>query len=313
MPFNPNAHPQQVGKHRLVSFFIVIVLFVLANACEFQAQTPARRLTIAVLDLGETTFARQAAEKFSTNLKLDNTVEIPDHDQARAAARGAGYAGSLNLSLDEARNLGAVLGCDFFVLGDAQTLRRSPSAGPVYFEAYASIFLASARTGRLVSWERPSFRAATAAAAENSLLNELAGAPLRNRILVSTRRAEEVERAERAIIIDSEIPVIEEAPDDDKVAEAEGLRLPKPYRRFLPAYPPTAAEAEAEAVVDVLVDLDRGGEVTRAEVVRWAGFGLDQATLDTIHKLHFFPAMREGVAVPIRVLLRYNFRKPPPS
>ena len=63
----------------------------------------------------------------------------------------------------------------------------------------------------------------------------------------------------------------------------------------------------------MVVDLDRGGEVTRAEVVRWAGFGLDQATLDTIHKLHFFPAMREGVAVPIRVLLRYNFRKPPPS
>jgi hypothetical protein len=106
MLFNPNDHPQPVGKHRLVSFFIVIVLFVLANACEFQAQTPARRLTIAVLDLGETTFARQTAEKFSTNLKLDNTVEIPDRDQARAAARGAGYAGSLNLSLDEARNLG---------------------------------------------------------------------------------------------------------------------------------------------------------------------------------------------------------------
>jgi outer membrane biosynthesis protein TonB len=39
---------------------------------------------------------------------------------------------------------------------------------------------------------------------------------------------------------------------------------------------------------------------------------LDQATLETIQKLHFFPAMRAGVAVPIRVLLRYNFRKPPP-
>jgi TonB family protein len=312
MLYISNDHSRSVGERRALPFLIIIVLIVLANACELRAQTPARRLTIAVLDLGETAFAGQAAEKFSTNLKLDNSIEIPDRDQARAAARGAGYAGSLNLSLDEARNLGAVLGCDFFILGDAQTLRRSPSAGPVYFEAYASIFLVSARTGRLISWERPSFRAATAAAAENSLLNELAGAPLRNRLLVSTHRAEEAERAERAVIIDSEIPVIKEAPDDDKVAEAEGLRLPKPYRRFLPAYPQAAAAAEAEAVVDALVDLDRAGEVTRAEIVRWAGFGLDQATLDTIHKLHFFPAMREGVAVPIRVLLRYNFRKPPP-
>lgn len=292
-------------------FLVLAALFLPANVSSEKAQS-VRRLTIAVLDLGVTSFARDAVEKFSSNLKLDNTIEIIDRDQARAAARGAGYAGSLNLSLAEARNLGAVLSADFFILGDAQTLRRSPSAGPVYFESYAAIFLVSARTGRLIMWDRPNFRAATAAAAERSLLNEIASAGLRNRVTVSIRRAEEDERAERAVTVDSEIPIIEEAPDDDKVAEAEGLRLPKPYRRFLPPYPESAAAAEAEAVVDVLVDLDSRGEVTRAEVVRWAGFGLDQATLETVHKLHFFPAMREGIAVPIRVLLRYNFRKPPP-
>jgi hypothetical protein len=30
-----------------------------------------------------------------------------------------------------------------------------------------------------------------------------------------------------------------------------------------------------------------------------------------VRRLHFFPAKRDGVAIPIRVLLRYNFRKPP--
>jgi TonB family protein len=311
MPFIPNDHSRLFVAGFALTL-IILALFVSANVFRLQAQTSARRSRIAVLDFGETTFAREAVEEFSTSLRLDSNIETLDRDQVSSAARGAGYAGSLNLSLTEARNLGAVLGCDFFVLGDAQTLRRSPSAGPFYFESYASIFLVSARTGRLISWERPSFRAATAAAAEHSLLNELASAPLRNRILVSMRRAEEIEHAQRAIIIESEIPIIEEAPDDDKVAEAEGLKLPKPYRRFVPAYPETAAAAEAEAVVDVLVDLDSSGEVQRAEVVRWAGFGLDQATLETIHKLHFFPAIRKGVAVPIRVLLRYNFRKPPP-
>ena len=313
MPFIPNDRSGLLTGRNVALSLVIGGLFVLANVSRVSAQTSGRRLTVAVLGFGETAFAREAVEKFLRNLKLENTVEIFDRDQARAAARGAGYAGSLNLSLNEARNLGAVLGSDLFVLGDAQTLRRSPSAGPVYFEAYASIFLVSARTGRLISWERPNFRSATAVAAEHSLLNELAGEALRNRLVRALRRAEEVERAERAIIIDNEIPIIEAAPDDDKVAEAEGLRLPKPYRRFLPPYPETAAAAEAEAVVDVLVDLDSRGEVTHAEVVRWAGFGLDQATLETVHKLHFFPAMREGVAVPIRVLLRYNFRKPPPQ
>ena len=312
MLFTVDDHSLAFGANIRALILVLISLSVFPGASRFQAQTPVRRSTLAVLSFGETTFAREAVEKLATNLKLESMLDILDLDQVSAAARGAGYAGSLNLSLAEARNLGAVLGSDFFVLGDAQTLRRSPSVGPVYFEAYASIFVVSARTGRLVSWERPNFRAATAVAAEHSLLTELSGTPLRNRLLVSLQQAEVDERAQRATVIYGDVPVIEQAPDDDKLAEAEGLRLPKPFRRFVPAYPETAAAAEAEAVVDVLVDLDSVGEVTHAEVVRWAGFGLDQATLDTIHKLHFFPAMRDGVAVPMRVLLRYNFRKPPP-
>jgi TonB family protein len=79
-----------------------------------------------------------------------------------------------------------------------------------------------------------------------------------------------------------------------------------------PDYPDTAARADAEAVVDVLVDLDASGEVSRIDVTRWAGFGLDEATINTVRKLHFFPAMRDGNPVPMRVLLRYNFRRPAP-
>jgi TonB family protein len=273
-------------------------------------QTTERPITLAVLDFGDSGFGRLTADKLGSSLKHETTIGILDRDQVRAAGRGAGYAGSLNLSLSEARDLGAALGCDFFVLGDAQTLRRSPSTGAVYFESYASVFLVSARTGRLIAWERPNFKAETPTAAEQLLLSELSGFELRRRFELSAKRAQEDERDERALTTDQQIPVIEVAPDDDKVAEAEGLRLPRPYRRFLPPYPEAAAAAEVEATVDVLVDLDAAGEVMRVEVARWAGFGLDQTTVDTVRRLHFFPAMRNGVAVPIRVLLRYNFRKP---
>lgn len=275
------------------------------------AQAPQRPVTLAVLDFGGSVIGRFSSEKLGTNLKQETGVIVLDRDQARAAAHGAGYAGSLNLSLNEARNLGAVLGCDFFILGDAQTLRRSPSTGSSYFDSYASMFLVSARTGRLVSWARPNFKAATPAEAEKSLFAELSNEVVRQRILSSILRAQEDEREERALSIDQHTPIIEAAPDDDQRAEAEGLRMPRPYRRLVPAYPETAARAEAEAMVDVLVDLDASGEVARVEIARWAGFGLDQATVATVRQLHFFPAMRNGVAIPIRVLLRYNFRKPP--
>ncbi len=275
------------------------------------AQTAERPVTLAVLDFGNSAIGRVTSETLTANLKPETALIILDRDQVSAAARGAGYTGSMNLSLNEARNLGAVLGCDFFILGDAQTLRRSPSQGPAYFDSYASMFLVSARSGRLVGWERPNFHAATPVDSEKALLSEFSHEDVRHRYVESIRRAQEDEQGERRLIIDQQTPVIEAAPDDDKSAEAEGLRLPRPYRRLMPVYPETAARAEAEAMVDVLVDLDASGEVTRVEVARWAGFGLDQATVETVRRLHFFPAMRNGVAIPIRVLLRYNFRKPP--
>lgn len=269
-----------------------------------------RKLTVAVLDFGDSSAGRVAADAVAANLGRDLTVL--DRDATRAAARGVGYGGSINLSLSESRDLGAAIGCDFFITGDAQTLRRSPSTGAVYFEAYASIFLVSARTGRLIRWERPAFQRDTPAAAEQSLLSELSGPAIRQHLGRDTQRAFVDERGERELKpTGQQVAIIEAAPDDDKIAAAEGLRLPRPYRRLMPAYPEEAARAEAEATVDVLVDLDASGEVTRVEVARWAGFGLDEATIETVHHLHFFPAMRNGVAQPIRVLLRYNFRKPP--
>jgi len=291
----------------------VALTILLATPGTVSGQVSERRLSVAVLDFGDTATGRIAAEQLAANLKRGADVSILDQDQVRAAARGAGYAGSINLSVDEARELGAALGSDFFLLGDAQTLRRSPSSGPVYFESYASMFLVSARTGRLISWLRPTFETATAAAAESALINKLTSSDIRDQLIKSIRQGHSQERGERELSHNKNVPIIDEAPDDEKLAEAEGLRLPRPYRRLTPPYPESAAQAEAEATVDVLVDLDAEGEVTRVEVARWGGFGLDEATVDTVRRLHFFPAKRDGVAIPLRVLLRYNFRKPPPE
>lgn len=288
--------------------FVVLFLCLQASA---SSQTPARAVCLSVLDFGDSTLGRQAADQLAANLKREPELLLMDRDLSRAAARGSSYSGSLNLSRTEARNLGAAIGCEFYILGDAQTLRRSPSTGPIYFESYASIFVVSSRTGRLRNWERPNFRAENPAAAEKALLSELSGGDARYRHLIAVRRALEDERVDRELTSDEVVPIIEAAPDDEKLAESEGLKLPKPFRRLTPAYPATAAQAEAEAMVDVLVDLDARGEVRRVEIDRWAGFGLDESTVETVRQLHFFPAMRNGVAVPMRILLRYNFRKPP--
>jgi TonB family protein len=272
-------------------------------------QTAGPRISLAVIDFGSSQVGRMAADRVAAKLKTSDEINIVDRDGSRLAARGAGYGGSLNLSLKEARDLGGAIGCDFFLIGDAQTLRRSRSADPVYFESYASLFLVSSRTGKLITWEHLSFEDASANAAEAKLLAELSRDDLCRRYLAAIRKADAEEKQQRELSIESTAPLIEDAPDDEKVATTAGVQLPRPYRRLRPVYPESAARADAEAVVDVLVELDASGEVSRTDVARWAGFGLDEASLNTVRQLHFFPAMRNGKPIPMRVLLRYNFRK----
>ncbi|MDQ3743541.1 MAG: hypothetical protein M3444_04075, partial [Acidobacteriota bacterium] len=156
---------------RRVHLLSIFICWLAAHAATGAAQ--ARPTSVAVLDFGDTVMGRSVADKLSLALSSDAGLLLMDREESRAAARGAGYAGSLNMSLEEARDLGAAIGCDFYLTGDAQTLRRSPSAGPLYYEAYSSIFLVSARTGKLVLWERPHFEAASPEEAEKSLLREL--------------------------------------------------------------------------------------------------------------------------------------------
>jgi TonB family protein len=274
-----------------------------------------RRVSVALLDLGGTPTARHVTERLTkvlASLKIKGTVlALLDRGMSMAAARGVGYAGSLNLTLAEARSLGAAVGCDFYLTGDAQTVRRSSSARPVYFESYASVFVVSARTGRLVMWDRPAAEADTAEEAEASLLSLLGSSAQLYAGAVSIE-AEREESARFAVEEGADAAVIDLSTDEGASANRD-LREPAPYRRLRPAYTDAASRAEAEATVDALVEIGADGEAADVRVVRWAGFGLDEEVVATVRRMHFRPAEREGEPVPVRVLLRYNFRKPPKS
>ena len=289
------------------SIIAAVILVLLCGIEKSQAQRPI----VSVLDFGTSTVGKMSAETLRTRLRASGEVVTTDADLSRAAAKGIGYSGSLNLTLTEARDLGAALATEFYILGDAQTLRRSSFQSPIYYESYCSIFLVSARTGQLLLWERPAFENNEATTAEARLSQYLSSDDLRGRLLEVIRQAHSDERIKRTILSAAAEAVIEEAPEDEKAAEVQGIRLPKPYRRLRPAYPETAARAEAEATVDVVVDVQSNGAVGDVRVVRWAGFGLDETTVATVRQLYFYPAMKNGSAIPMRVMLRYNFRKPP--
>jgi len=301
-----------------MSFLCAISVFAVSLWCLFNPTLTTETQTevystpiVSVLDFGSSPIAKQAADILRHRFRSSGDVRVADADLSRSAAKGIGYSGSLNLSVAEARDLGAALATEFYVLGDAQTLRRSSSQSPIYYESYCSLFVVSARTGRLLSWERPSFENLEATIAESKLSQYLADDALTRRVIALIKTSDEAELRQRIALPAPVETLIEDAPDDEKAAEINGIRLPRPFRRLKPEYPETAAKAEAEATVDVAVDVGANGEIGEVQIVRWAGFGLDESTAATVRQLHFFPAMKNGTPIPMRVLLRYNFRKPP--
>jgi outer membrane biosynthesis protein TonB len=84
---------------------------------------------------------------------------------------------------------------------------------------------------------------------------------LTRRLIGVIKKSHEDERIQRTVLTASPEALIEEAPEDEKAAEVQGIRAPRPYRRLRPEYPTDAARAEAEATVDVAVDVGADGEV----------------------------------------------------
>jgi TonB family protein len=286
----------------------IVLLSTLTWTTQGQQSQPP--LKLGILDFGSSSLGKLSAQTLRSTLRASGNIQLVDPDLSAAAAKGVGYAGSLNMSVNEARDLGTAIDSEFFIIGDAQTLRRSSSTRPIYYEAYSSLLIISSRTGRLIYWDRLNAESDNPQDAEAKLSKSLATTQTTDRCLDAIKKAQLDERNERALAVDANVPVVEDAPDDEKTAAAQGLRLPRPYRRLRPPYPESAARAEAEGTVDVLVGVGADGEISEIKLARWAGFGLDETTVATVRQLHFFPAMRDGKPIPMRVLLRYNFRKP---
>jgi TonB family protein len=276
-----------------------LLMIALLGAPAARAQTEAR---VAVVDLS----GDERGEVAALLRSLARDFALVDEGQTRAAVRGAGYAGSLNLSRDEARALGMSIGCDFYILGKAQVARRIVSAEEFYYDALAGLFIIETRSGRLLRFAFAQARASleTEARAQLAALVTERWPPCAAAIAAARQqRLEEINTAPRP-----PREVIEVLTDD--VAEP-GLALPVFYQRLKPAYTEEAGLAGIEATVELEAVFGEDGRVGEIEVVRWAGFGLDEAAVATAKQLRFKPAERDGKKLSMRALVRYNFRRPP--
>lgn len=297
------AQPPQGGTLNTVRrsarlFFEFLLAVWLASAAS--AQAPSRLAMVDLLgdERGEITALLRSAAQASA-------FELLDADLTRAAAQGSGYAGSLNLKRAEARALGQSLGCDFYLLGKVQVARRLAAGEQFYFDALAGLFFVEARTGRLLLFAFERAAAPQERDAQAQLKELIKQNWARYAAAITTARAEQ------------DAALTNRAPVADRVGEVliddtptPGTQQPIFYQRLKPSYTEPADLAGITGTVELEAVFGADGQVGEIEVVRWAGFGLDEAALATVRQLRFQPATRAGNPLTIRGLVRYNFRRP---
>lgn len=222
-------------------------------------------------------------------------------DPALAASvlEAGGPEAPFNMTKTEARALGDAIGCHFYVLVRAATQRRISFEKDEFHESHAAFWVVSARTGRLLLWTLEKTSADTPERAVELLAPKIDETAVR--ISAAVRAADRAEANEK-------VPRVEELPAGGSSA-AEGLRPPLPYRRIKPGYTRLASYYDVTATIDIEADIGADGRVLRTEIVRWGGFGLDESVTETVEAMNWRPADRDGRTIPMRVLLRYNFKK----
>lgn len=265
----------------LLTFFLTLFTFS-ANA-----------KSLATITIGDA-IARDYTEQLRK--VLGKKFSLIDEDLAATAFASFKFATPTNLSVAEASAVGEAMGCDAFIIINAATIRRTSFEKPVYFESYATIFVVDTRTGKLFKWLRPYIETLTEPEGLPSLLQTLEVTA--GEITRAIQDAKAVDDAfER-----STIEVLPDAPEKQ-------LKPPIPYRRIKPSYTDAAEKLGIAATVEILVDIDAAGEIIRTKIARWAGYGLDESVENAVREMNWRPAYRNGRPVPMRVLLRYNFKR----
>ncbi|MFN0141055.1 MAG: energy transducer TonB [Pyrinomonadaceae bacterium] len=262
----------------------------------FSAPVIAQRVVVLTPDNAE------QSKGFAASLRerLEDRVNLLDDDLSLAAYQSISPATPFNLTTTESKLIGSAIGCDFFILVRSATQRRSAFRRDEYYEAYAHVFVVSSRTGRLAFWKNHKTEAAKPAVATKQLGESVDD--LATEIVSKIKIAQTDERSEPTA------PLIEEVPDADSLL-AKDLKAPIPYRRIKPEYTTEAALYGVTATVEILVDTDARGAITRSEIVRWAGFGLEGSVEKAVRAMNWRPAMRSGKPLSMRFLLRYNFKR----
>ncbi|HMS39846.1 MAG TPA: TonB family protein [Pyrinomonadaceae bacterium] len=265
----------------------VLIFFSYAKAQKIAVIAPEKNVQ-------SETFIEKLVESLSKKYK------ILDSSLSDTAFRSANFETPFNLTTTESKLVSSAIGCNYFLLVRTENQRRASLTKNDYFEASAAIFVVSSLTGRLVFWKLE--------LAEGKIPNDANKQLFASTDKISAEISSKLNEVGKDELSEKPTPNIIELPDENST-EAKGLRPPLPFRRIKPEYTSTASLYGIKATVDIEIEVSETGKIIKTEIVRWAGYGLDESVREAIYKMQWRPADRNGKTLPLRVLLRYNFKK----
>jgi hypothetical protein len=225
-------------------------------------------------------------------------LQVIDSSLANSAFQAQGFQSPLNLSTTEAKNLGNAIGCNFYLLIKAEILARTSIEKGTFYEAYSALFFVNTITGRLFFWKLLRAEAETPKLAEEKFF-----------YVLDEFLSQSVTEIQLALDIDLKVQNTNRLPEMLSENLPGNFRPPVPYRQVKPEYPMIASLYLVTATIDVAVDIDEEGKIAQTEILRWAGYGLEESVINAIKSTNWRPAEKQGKPIAVRVLLRYNFKK----
>ncbi len=263
------------------------------------------RIALVEASWGRSPFSDRVLHQLRSLISEEEGIALRDPAIVQSAIRGFGYDGSLNLTVEQAHRLGAAIGCDYYILGRGRIDAVSVASDERIYRAWVALFFVNARNGELALFTFAVEERTHQHEAARALMVTL-GQKMSRALRQIAHRPLAVRRphAEPARVIDI----------DDPDALPPHVTPPRILLSPKPAYTRWAHIADVTATVELRVTFLPDGRLGPIDVVRWAGFGLDESARQAARRIRFRPATLDGRPVAARAIVRYEFRLiPSPS
>lgn len=297
--------PMYFTRHHAWSLLLAALILLLMSSTSVRAASQsslqAGIIPFETLALAPEIPSLPLEAALSQGLQVSGVEVLPPALVGAALSARNGSAINFNPRCEEAQQLGAALGCDFYLQGRVLSARRVNSTGESYFEIQFSLFCIDARTGTLVGFHElkaqgpfPEHARAEAVCQTSRLATTVV------HDFQAFRKQQLSQRNDSAAdtVLDlrsGEVP--------------EDVTLPIFLKRPRPTTTEAARDASIEAKVEAEIVFGITGKVEDIQIVRWAGYRLDEAVLQAIRDYAFKPATQGGSPVRIKLLAEFNFRR----